>query len=325
VELISTTVNRAEKELSILMPGFTHLQPAQPIRWSHFLLSYGWAWQRDAERLQDLTKRVSSLPLGSGALAGNPFGLDRVWLADQLGFSSISGNSLDSVGDRDFVAEFLFFASLTMIHISQISEDLIIWSSRRFLSLSDAYSTGSSLMPQKKNPDALELLRGKSARVNSALISILILLKSLPRAYNKDLQEDKEPLFDALDTLHSSIQIMTGVISTLRVDEEMMKGGLVQEMLATDLAEYLVRKGVPFRETHHIAGAAVKLAEDRQIGLFSLTVDDLRSLHPAFTPDVTDIWNYEKSVESRNVSGGTSQSSQVEQIQKLRKWAENYQ
>ena len=319
-ELITATTARAEAEMDVLMPGFTHLQPAQPVRWSHFLLSYVAAWQRDGDRLTDLTRRVSVLPLGSGALAGNPFNLDRAALAAELSFHTTSSNSMDAVSDRDFVAEYLFFTALTMTHVSQLSEDLILWSSRRLVTLADAYSTGSSLMPQKKNPDALELLRGKSARTTGSLVQVLQLLKALPRAYNKDLQEDKEPLFDAIDTLHASLQILAGVVSTLTVHREAMQAGLVQEMLATDLAEYLVRKGVPFRETHHVAGAAVKLAEDRGVGLFHLTVHDLKTLHGSFDDDVIHIWDYEKSVESRNVQGGTARSSQVEQIANIRRW-----
>ena len=323
-DLVLTTTARAEEELDILMPGFTHLQPAQPVRWSHFLLSYVAAWQRDGDRLLDLTRRVSVMPLGSGALAGNPFGLDRPALATSLGFRAISSNSMDAVSDRDFIAEFLFFAALFMTHISQLSEDLILAASRRSVVLADAYSTGSSLMPQKKNPDALELLRGKSARTTGSLVTILTLLKALPRAYNKDLQEDKEPLFDALETLRASLQIMTGVLSTLRVDRTVMEAGLVQEMLATDLAEYLVRRGVPFRETHHVAGAAVKMAEDRGVGLWDLTMHDLKGLHKEFDEDVIQIWNYEQSVESRNVPGGTSRSSQLEQIRNIRAWVDTF-
>ena len=191
------------------MPGYTHLQPAQPVRWSHWLLSHAWAWQRDAQRLDDLTARVNLLPLGSGALAGNPFAIDRAALAADLGFVGITPNSLDSVSDRDFIAEFLFWATLTMVHLSRLAEDLIIFSSREFgfVTLADAYSTGSSLMPQKKNPDALELLRGKTGRVAGALTSLLVTIKGLPSTYNKDLQEDKEPLFDTVDTMVAVLQV----------------------------------------------------------------------------------------------------------------------
>ncbi len=216
-ELIEATVERAENDIDLLMPGYTHLQRAQPVRWSHWLLSHAWAWQRDAQRLAEVRGRVNVLPLGSGALAGNPFAIDRDFLAQELGFQAITPNSLDGVSDRDFVAEFLFWASLTSIHLSRLAEDLILFASAEFgfVTLADAYSTGSSLMPQKKNPDSMELLRGKSGRVVGDLMGMLMTLKGLPSTYNKDLQEDKEPLFDAVDTLSGTLQIATGVITTL--------------------------------------------------------------------------------------------------------------
>lgn len=304
------------------MPGYTHLQPAQPVRWSHWLLSHAWAWQRDAQRLNDLTARVNLLPLGSGALAGNPFAIDRAALAADLGFVGITPNSLDSVSDRDFIAEFLFWATLTMVHLSRLAEDLIIFSSREFgfVTLADAYSTGSSLMPQKKNPDALELLRGKTGRVAGALTSLLVTIKGLPSTYNKDLQEDKEPLFDAVATLRGALPIACGVISTLTPRPERLQAALSSEMLATDLAEYLVRKGVPFRETHHVAGAAVALAESRGAPLHSLTAADLRTLHPAFEDDVAAVWDFAQSVERRAVAGGTSRAAVQAQIDQLQDW-----
>ncbi|OUC05395.1 argininosuccinate lyase, partial [Litorilinea aerophila] len=320
--LIAVTVERAAAEIDWLMPGYTHLQPAQPVRWSHWLLSHAWAWQRDASRLADLAVRVNLLPLGSGALAGNPFSIDRRQLAEDLGFAGITPNSLDGVSDRDFIVEFLSWAALTMVHLSRLAEDLIIYSSREFgfVTLADAYSTGSSLMPQKKNPDALELLRGKTGRVVGALNSLLVVLKGLPSTYNKDLQEDKEPLFDTVDTLQACLQIACGVLSTLEAHPERMAAALVPEMLATDLAEYLVRRGVPFRETHHIAGAAVQLAEQRGVPLSALTVEDLKGLHPAFQEDVAQVWDYEASVERRDVEGGTSRRAVQAQIQQLRQW-----
>jgi argininosuccinate lyase len=322
VQLIRVTVDRAEQEIDLLMPGYTHLQPAQPIRWSHWLLSHAWAWQRDAERLAQLTGRVNVMPLGSGALAGNPFPIDRAALAEDLGFDAVTGNSLDGVSDRDFVAEFLFWSTMTMLHLSRLAEDLIIYSSREFsfVTLADAYSTGSSLMPQKKNPDALELLRGKSGRVLGNMTGLMTTLKGLPSTYNKDLQEDKEPLFDAVDNVGSSIQIACGVISTLTPNPVFMRAALTSEMLATDLAEYLVRKGVPFRETHHIAGAAVRMAELQGIPLRELELDDLLSLHEAFEEDVFAVWDFEQSVERRTASGGTSRRAIEAQIRLLRTW-----
>ena len=320
--LIEVATDRAESEIDLLMPGYTHLQPAQPTRWSHWLLSHAWAWQRDAQRLQDLLPRVNLLPLGNGALAGNPFPIDRDWLAQELGFAAPTPNSLDGVSDRDFVAEALFWATMTMLHISRWAEDLIIYSSREFgfVTLADAYSTGSSLMPQKKNPDSLELLRGKAGRVFGDMSGLLMTLKGLPSTYNKDLQEDKEPLFDAMESLAGALPIAAGALATLTVNGGRMAEALVPEMLATDLAEYLVRKGVPFRETHHVAGAAVALAESEGIALTDLSLAALRSLHPAFDEDVTEIWSYERSVELRDVRGGSSRRAVREQITTLRQW-----
>lgn len=320
--LIEVATERAENEIDLLMPGYTHLQPAQPTRWSHWLLGHAWAWQRDAQRLQDLLPRLNLLPLGNGALAGNPFPIDRDWLAQELGFAAPTPNSLDGVSDRDFVAETLFWATMTMLHISRWAEDLIIYSSREFgfVTLADAYSTGSSLMPQKKNPDSLELLRGKAGRVFGDMSGLLMTLKGLPSTYNKDLQEDKEPLFDAIDTLAGALPIAAGALATLTVKRDTMAQALVPEMLATDLAEYLVRKGVPFRETHDLAGEAVALAESEGIALSDLTLTALRSLHPAFDEDVLAIWSYERSVEQRDVRGGSSRRAVQEQIDELRRW-----
>lgn len=318
-QLIATAAQRAEAEIDLLMPGYTHLQPAQPVRWSHWLLSHAWAWQRDAQRLDELAPRVNVLPLGSGALAGNPFPLDRERLAQSLGFAQVSPNSMDAVSDRDFIVEFLGWAALTMVHLSRFAEDLIVYSSREFgyVTLADAYSTGSSLMPQKKNPDALELLRGKTGRVVGRLNSLLVTLKGTPSTYNKDLQEDKEALFDGVDTLAGCLQIAAGVLATMTPNAQAMQRGLVEEMLATDLAEYLVRKGVPFRETHHIAGEAVRLAESRGVALGELTTDELRSLHSAFEEDVAQVWSFESSVELRDVVGGTSRRAVMQQVAQL--------
>ncbi|MBX3011565.1 MAG: argininosuccinate lyase [Caldilineaceae bacterium] len=321
-QLIRVTVDRAESEIDLLMPGYTHMQPAQPIRWSHWLLNHVWGWQRDAQRLAELSERVNVMPLGSGAFAGNPFRIDRPQMAADLGFRDITYNSIDGVSDRDFIVEFLFWATLTMVHLSRLAEDLVIYSSREFsfVTLADAYSTGSSIMPQKKNPDALELLRGKSGRVMGSMTGLIATLKGLPSSYNKDLQEDKEPLFDAMHNLKSSLQIACGVISTLTPNVAALRAALGAEMLATDLAEYLVRKGVPFRETHHVAGAAVRMAEMQAVPLSALTFEDLLTLHHAFEEDVLAVWNFEQSVEQRDVAGGTSRRAVTEQIAKLREW-----
>ena len=250
--LLEAGAEYAETHQDILMSGYTHLQPAQPIRFSHWILSHLWPIMRDAQRLQDLIPRANQCPLGSGALAGNAFGVDREFLAKELGFDGVTPNSLDSVCDRDFVVEFLMWSTLLLTHISQFAEDVIINNLLKGVDIDDAYATGSSLMPQKKNPDALELLRGKAGIALGRAVGFTATLKGLPRAYNKDLQEDKVPLFQAVDTVKDCLAICTGVIVTMKPNPEMLMKALCPEMLATDLADYLVRRGVPFRETHHI-------------------------------------------------------------------------
>ena len=319
-DLLRVMVKRAESEVDYLMPGYTHLQRAQPIRWAHWLLSHASYFSNDLDRLRMMRPRVSVLPLGAGPLAGNPFaGLDRDALAKELHFDSVGPNSMHSVADRDFVVEMLMWASLFSVHVSKMAEDLIIYSSSEFgfVVLSDAYSTGSSIMPQKKNPDSLELLRGKSGRLYGHLCGFMMSLKGIPSTYNKDLQEDKEPLFDAVDTTKACLQILTGVLSTMTVHADKMRAALTPDMLATDLADYLVRKGIPFRETHHISGSAVKMAEDRHCELTDLTLDDLRTLHPAFDTDIALVWDMEQSVERRNAIGGTSRRAVLEQVARL--------
>lgn len=317
--LIAAAADRAEAEIDVLMPGYTHVQPAQPIRWSHWLLSHAWAWQRDRERLAGLLARVDVLPLGAGALAGCPFPIDRSALAAELGFSAVSPNSIDAVSDRDFAAEFLFWAALTGVHLSRFAEDLILWGSREFgfVVMADAYSTGSSLMPQKKNPDALELLRGKSGRLVGGLAGMLVLLKGLPSAYDKDLQEDKEPLFDAVDTLRLALPVANGVLQTLALRPERMAAALGDELLATDLAEALVRRGVPFRESHHIVGRVVRRAEELGCALRDLGEEELVEIDPRLT-GTQDVWDFEQSVEQRATAGGTARTSVIKQIALLR-------
>jgi len=318
--LILVIVNRADKEKEYLLPGYTHLQRGQPIRWSHLLLSHAFSFRNDLERLRQLIPRISVLPLGSGALAGNPFPVDRDFLAKELGFQSVAENSLWGVGDRDFIAEFMMWASLVMTHISKMAEDLVVYSTAEFgfITLSDAYSTGSSMMPQKKNPDSLELLRGKSGRIFGNMAGFLMTLKGLPSTYNKDLQEDKEPLFDTVDNLSACLQIAEGVIATLEVHGEKMRAALTMDVLATDLADYLVRKGIPFRETHHISGRAVALAESRRCQLNDLTLQDFKSLHEEFSEDVFGVFDFEASVERRQAIGGTSRKMVDRQIDVLR-------
>lgn len=319
-DLLRVMAKRAENEMDVLMPGYTHLQRAQPIRWSHWLLSHATYFAYDLDRLRAMRPRVAMLPLGAGPLAGNPFaGLDREALAKELGFDVVGSNSMHSVSDRDFIVEMMMWTSLFSVHVSKMAEDLIIYSSSEFgfVQLSDAYSTGSSIMPQKKNPDSLELLRGKSGRLFGHLSGFMMSLKGIPSTYNKDLQEDKEPLFDAVDTTKACVQILTGVLSTMSIHATKMRAALTTDMLATDLADYLVRKGIPFRETHHISGSAVKLAEDRKCELSDLTLSELRTLHPAFEDDVKLVWDPEQSVERRNAIGGTSRRAVHEQVQKL--------
>ncbi|KAI9178717.1 argininosuccinate lyase [Blastocladiella emersonii ATCC 22665] len=320
VDLVEMMAQRAAAEISVILPGYTHLQRAQPVRWSHFLMSYAYAFAADLERLDALHVHVNQLPLGSGALAGNPFNVDREFLAEELGFDRVIMNSLYGVADRDFVAEFLFAASLVMTHVSRLAEDLIIYSAAEFgfVTLADAYSTGSSLMPQKKNPDSLELLRGKVGRVFGGMAGFMMTYKGLPSTYNKDLQEDKEPMFDTYDTLDGSLQILNSVLATLTIHPDKMKAALTADMLATDLADYLVRKGVPFRATHHVAGAAVKLAEDRKVSLSALTVDDLKTLHPEFEADAAAVFDFEASVDRRVSIGGTAKQRVLEQVEHMK-------
>ncbi|KAK6463354.1 argininosuccinate lyase [Scheffersomyces coipomensis] len=318
---IETILKRAESEIDVLMPGYTHLQRAQPIRWSHWLSSYATYFTEDYNRLKQVLERVNKSPLGAGALAGHPYGIDREYLAEGLGFNSVIGNSLTAVSDRDFVVETLFWATLFMNHISRFSEDLIIYSTAEFgfVKLSDAYSTGSSLMPQKKNPDSLELLRGKSGRVYGSLSGFLMSIKSIPSTYNKDMQEDKEPLFDALTTVEHSILIATGVISTLNINKERMESSLTMDMLATDLADYLVRKGVPFRETHHISGDCVRTAEELKLsGIDKLSLQQFQEIDARFGDDVKEVFNFETSVERRDATGGTAKSAVFKQLANLK-------
>ena len=311
----------AEKHIEVIMPGYTHLQRAQPVRFAHWMMSYFWMWQRDRERLREVRRRVNVLPLGSGALAGTAFPIDRDALAADLGFEGVSLNSMDAVSDRDFVLEMLSWGAMLGVHMSRLAEDLILWSSAEFgfVVMSDAYSTGSSLMPQKKNPDALELIRGKSGRLIGNLVRLLVVTKGIPSTYDKDLQEDKEPMFDTVDTAEMVIRIAQGVIATMTIDEERMKAALSDDLLATDLADYLVTRGVPFRDAHEIVGKVVRLAEEKRVPLSALSLDDLRSISDSFHEDVRDVWNFEASVERRNVRGGTALSSLREQIKEARR------
>jgi len=311
VRLQRVIVDKAKAHMDLLMPGYTHLQPAQPVRFGHWLLSYFWMLQRDRDRLDGLVRRVNVLPLGAGALSGNPLGIDQSYLARELGFEAIALNSMDTVSDRDYLVEFLFWASLTQIHLSRLAEDLIIYSSREFgfVEIADAYATGSSLMPQKKNADSMELIRGKTGRVVGELMNMMMVLKGLPSTYNKDLQEDKEALFDVIDTLTMALPIATGVIETLIVHPEQMQAALSDEMLATELADYLVTKGIPFREAHHMVGEVVQRALAQKVDLRDLLLSDYQEVSNLFQRDLKSWLDFERAVERRDSVGGTARAS----------------
>ncbi|UNI20446.1 Argininosuccinate lyase [Purpureocillium takamizusanense] len=319
VAFLRVLAARAEQEIDLVMPGYTHLQRAQPIRWSHWLLSYGLAFAADLERLREVISRVNRNPLGCGALAGNPFGLDRDMITKELGFDGLLWNSMGGVADRDFVTETLQWGSMLMQHVSRWAEDLIIYSTAEFgfVRLADAYSTGSSLMPQKKNPDSLELLRGKSGRAFGHMAGFMMTQKGLPSTYNKDLQESVEPMLDHVKTVSDSIQIANGVLATLTTNAEKMRAALDPFMLATDVADYLVRKGVPFRETHHISGRCVAKSEETGIPMNELSYEQMKAIDPRFEEDISEAFNYDTSVERRSAKGGTSKSSVMEQIKVL--------
>ncbi len=287
-------LNLAEQNADIIMPGYTHLQRAQPIFFAHYLLAQMEAFARDADRLRACLGRTDVLPLGSGALAGSTIVLDRKGIAQQLGFSGVSQNSLDAVSDRDFVCEFLFCLAMIGLHLSRLSEDLIIWSTSEFgfVELSDAFSSGSSLMPQKKNPDAAELTRGKTGRLYGNLLSILTTLKGLPFSYNRDLQEDKEALFDSADTVARSLEIWSAMLPEVKIHRERMETAANDPgLLATDLAEYLVKKGMPFREAHDVIGQLVARAAQMSVALDNISPLQMQELSPLFGDDVTTIFN----------------------------------
>ena len=308
-ELQKTFVGIAKKNLDCIMPGYTHLQRAQPILFSHHILAYYEMLKRDNERLADCYKRVNVMPLGSGALAGSPYPLNREFVAKELGFTGVTDNSLDAVSDRDFCIEFCSAASILMMHLSRLSEELILWSSSEFgfIELSDAFSTGSSLMPQKKNPDVPELMRGKTGRVYGNLVSLLTTMKALPLAYNKDMQEDKEALFDTIATIKECLKVFSPMLRTMKLNKKKMldatKGGF---LTATDAADYLVKKGVPFRESHHIAGRVVAYCIKTSQGLEDLSIDEWRGFSKAFGKDIKEVISVEASVKSRKAKGGTA-------------------
>jgi len=312
VALRTALLDLAERNVATIMPGFTHLQVAQPVTFGHHLMAYDAMLARDLERLADARRRVNRLPLGSAALAGTGFPIDRERVARELGFEGLAPNSLDAVSDRDFAIEFASAASLLMLHLSRFAEELVLWSSPRFgfVTLADRYCTGSSIMPQKKNPDVPELVRGKSGRVVGHLVALITLMKAQPLAYNKDNQEDKEPLFDTVDTLRDTLDVMTGLVGNgIEVNASRMREAAREGFAtATDLADHLVRRGVPFRDAHEAVSRAVRVAESRGCGLEDIPVAELKTFAPELDDSVARVLTLEGSVESRDHPGGTAPS-----------------
>ena len=315
IELEESFVEMAQKNSDVIMPGYTHLQRAQPILFSHHMLAYFYMLNRDFARLEGVYDRADIMPLGAGALAGTTFPIDRHYVAEQLNFAQIYANSLDAVSDRDYILEFLSFASILMMHLSRISEEIILWCSKEFsfIELDDAHCTGSSMMPQKKNPDVSELVRGKTGRVIGHLMAMLTTAKGLPLAYNKDLQEDKEGLFDTIDTVKFSLSVYAQMIKAMRVNKEKMLLATKEDFSnATDMADYLVKKGLPFRDAHEVAGKSVSYCIEQDKWLMDLTLEEFKQFSPLFDEDILEEIKVETCVANRNSYGGTSYS-QVEQ------------
>ncbi len=311
-QLLGALVDLAEAHADAVMPGFTHLQPAQPVTFGHHMLAWFEMLHRDRDRLHDCRRRVDVMPLGSAALAGTTYPIDRAGVAGELGFGAVAENSLDAVSDRDFAIEFAAVAALTLSHFSRWSEELVLWTSQQFgfIELPDRFCTGSSIMPQKKNPDVPELIRGKSGRVAGNLMALLTLMKGQPLAYNKDNQEDKEPLFDTVDTLRDSLTALNGLIPAITANRDRMRAAASAGFTtATDLADYLVRRGVPFRDAHEVVGRAVAHAIGQDKGLEELTLEELRAFSDSIDEDVFSVLTLEGSVGARNHPGGTAPDS----------------
>ena len=311
----------AEQHEAVVLPGYTHMQQAQPVLFAHYALSLFWMLERDWGRLADTWRRADYMPLGSGALAGSTFAIDRTFLARELGFSQVTPNSLDAVSDRDFLLETLASLSILMMHLSRFCEDLIVWSSAEFgfVELSDHFSTGSSMMPQKKNPDSLELVRGKTGRVYGSMVALLTTMKAVPLTYSKDMQEDKEPLFDALETVDICLEVFAGAWQGMQVRGEQMEKKVDPMALATDLADYLVRQGMPFRDAHRVVGNLVAgaLADGRVLTDFNLA--ELQSHSEQFGEDALALLDVRHSLSLRNIEGGTGPQAVAEQLQKARR------
>lgn len=319
--LQTAIINRAEADLEVIFPGYTHLQRAQPILLSHWWLSHFWAFQRDLERLSQLQKRTAVMPLGSGALAGTAYGINREALSEDLGFLSPSPNSLDAVSDRDFAAEFLFFAALTGVHMSRLAEGIILFTSAEFgfIELSDAYATGSSLLPQKKNPDVFEIARGKTGTLLGYLTGLLATLKGLPSAYDKDLQEDKVPVFNAFDTLMALSPVLAGALDTLTIKLDKIRSALDANMMAVDLADHLVEQGIPFREAHKLVGQAVQKADENNRTLDSFSAEEFLQISPSFGPEVPTVFDFQRSVARHQAIGGTAPEAVRAQLERAKK------
>jgi argininosuccinate lyase len=310
-------VGLARRSGELILPGYTHLQQGQPVLAAHWALAHFWPLARDRGRLRGVATAASVLPLGSGAIAGCPFPVDRGALRDHLGFEGVSPNSMDAVSDRDWVAELVFAGGLLGVHLSRLAEDLVLYSSMEFgfVRLGDGYSTGSSLMPQKRNPDVAELVRGKSGRLVGNVAGFLTLLKGLPTSYNRDLQEDKSLVFDTVDTLRLILPAMAGAVETMEWRADRVAGALDTQLLATDLADYLVRRGVPFRTSHEVIATLVRISEERRTPLASLPDEVFQEAHEAFGGDVREVFDWLRSVDARAVPGGTARTAVEEQLE----------
>jgi argininosuccinate lyase len=310
----------AEESVHIIFPGYTHLQQGQPVRAAHWVMSHFWPLDRDRELLGEIRKHTSVLPLGSGAIAGCPFPINRRAMMEELGFSRLSENSIDAVSDRDWVMELSFATARIGVHLSRLCEDLVLFTSSEFgfVRLGDGFSTGSSLMPQKRNPDVAELTRGKSGRLVGNLVSLMTILKGLPTGYNRDLQEDKHSLFDSTDTLGTVLPAIEGAVKSAEFLEDNIKSALNPELYATDLADHLVRSGVPFREAHEVIGKIVRMSAEQNIPLDDMSLQDFQDIDERFGSNVQEVFSYERSVESRSVLGGTSLSAIKYQLEAAR-------
>ena len=321
--LIKLIAEIAEREIDAVMPGYTHMQTAQPVRFSHHIMAYAWMFTRDLDRLLLAKKSSDVMPLGAGALAGVNYKTDREFLRKELGFSEVTSNSMDTVSDRDFMLDYMSFASILAMHLSRLCEELVLWSSSafNFIRLSDSVTTGSSIMPQKRNPDIAELVRGKSGRVYGNLFSLLTVMKGLPLAYNRDLQEDKEPLFDTCDTVRLCLEGVIEMLSSMSLNREAMKNAVYANYsTATDIADYLVQKGMPFRTAHEVSGKIVSHCEEKSIDFFKLSASDLRKFSDLFGDDAAGIIDPANSTERKLSAGSTSKTEVLKQIEKIKSY-----